>query len=135
MGETGRRGVEWGWTEMTRRLRWRQMLLAFFLAIPTAFASPLAEEAVTVSALVQNPDRYDGEIVRVTGAVAIYRERFSHTGEPYSVFHLRDGRASVVVFAWPHQGLRDGLRVRVTGAFVKVKTYVFIKAQRTVVLR
>ncbi|MGQ0568214.1 MAG: hypothetical protein ACT4P5_01585 [Armatimonadota bacterium] len=106
-------------------------IIAFIvLAMPAA-----AEETVTVLALVQHPDRYDGEVVRVTGAVGAYRDRVSGSGHPYSVFHLREGRASVMVFAWPHQDLRDGLRARVTGTFVKVKTFTFIKAQRTVVLR
>lgn len=94
-----------------------------------------AQEELTVGALLRNADRYDGEVVTVAGAVGAYRERVTATGEPYTTFQLRDARASVPVFAWPHQGLRDGLRVRVTGAFVKVKTYAFVKAQRTVVLR
>lgn len=107
-------------------------IIAFIVlaAMPAA-----TQETVTVLALVQHPDRYDGEVVRVTGAVAAYRERVSGSGYPYSIFHLREGRAFVVVFAWPHQGLRDGLRARVTGTFVKVKTFTFIKAQRTVVVR
>jgi cytochrome c-type biogenesis protein CcmE len=88
-----------------------------------------------VTALVQSADRYDGEVVRVVGLVAAYRERFSRSGEPYTAFDLRDGKASVAVFAWPHQGLRNGLRVRVTGTFFRLKTYGFIKAQRAVVVR
>jgi hypothetical protein len=67
--------------------------------------------------------------------VAAYRERISHAGDPYTVFTLRDARASITVFAWPHQGLRNGLRVRVTGSFARVKTFAFVRAQRTVVVR
>jgi RecJ-like exonuclease len=93
-----------------------------------------AQGAVTLSGLVHNPNLYDGDVVRVAGTVADYRERVSSLGKPYTIFRLRDGSASVAVLAWSHQGLHEGLRVEVTGAFVKVKTYMFIKAQRTVVL-
>lgn len=105
-------------------------VLIVLVALP-----PPAQEPVTVSALVQSPDRYDGELVRVAGGVADYQERISHPGGPDTIFHLREGRASGVVFAWPHLGFRNGLRVRVTGTFIKVKTYSFVKAQRTVVVR
>lgn len=111
-----------------------RLLLAATLA--ALAAAPLsAQDAITVSALVDGADRYDGEVVRVVGLVAAYRERLSRSGEPYTAFDLRDGKASVAVFAWPHQGLRNGLKVRVTGTFFRLKTYGFIKAQRAVVVR
>jgi hypothetical protein len=88
-----------------------------------------------VTALVQYPDRYSGEIVEVTGTVTGYRERVALSGVPYTFFRLRDGRVSVAVYAWPHLGLHDGLRVHVMGHFEKVKTYLFINAHRTVVVR
>jgi hypothetical protein len=121
-----------------RPLMLRRPAVALALvAAALALAAPPAQtqEGVTIATLLQFPDRYDGEIVSVTGIVAAYRERVSHTGEPYTVFTLRDARASITVFAWPHQGLRNNLRVRVTGAFAHVKTYSFIRAQRTIVLR
>jgi DNA polymerase III alpha subunit len=116
----------------------RRSVVTLALIATTIFmvAPPLvAQEGVTIATLLQFSDRYDGEVVTVAGVVAAYRERVSHSGEPYTVFTLRDARASVTVFAWPHQGLRNNLRVRVTGAFAHVKTYSFIRAQRTIVLR
>lgn len=105
------------------------LVMAALVSLPAS-----AQERVTLSALVGNPDQYDGKVIAVTGFVRAYRERHSREADPYTIFHLREGIASVVVIAWPHQGLRDGLRVQVTGTFVKVKTFLFIKAQSTIVL-
>lgn len=105
------------------------LVMAALVSLPAS-----AQERVTLSALVGNPDQYDGKVIAVTGVVAAYRERRSREADPYTIFHLREGIESVVVIAWPHQGLRDGLRVQVTGTFVKVKTFLFIKAQSTIVL-
>jgi len=112
------------------------LLLTLLIAPPS-----LAQVAATVPDVVKNPDRYDGQTVSTTGTIAAYRERVSRAGNPYTTFRLEDAGASVAVFAWKHQGLRDGLRVRVTGKFAKVKQvgrYTFyneIEAQRIEVLR
>lgn len=106
------------------------------VALVVLAALPLsAQETVTVFGLVHTPERYDGDVVSVGGTVVDYRERISSAGDPYTIFHLREGSASVAVLAWPHQGLHDGFRVQVMGVFVKVRTYMFVKAQRIVVLR
>lgn len=84
-------------------------------------AAPLLAQAVSVAALVGDPDRYDGRVVTVAGVVSGYRERVSRAGNPYTTFRLEEGGGSVAVFAWGHRGLRDGLRVRVTGVFQKVR--------------
>ncbi len=57
----------------------------------------------------------------MVGTIGDYRERVSARGNPYTTFHLQDGTAQVSVFAWKHQGLRNGLRVRVVGTFAKVR--------------
>lgn len=100
----------------------------------------LAQQAVTVSALLLHPEQYDGKTISVVGTVARYQERVSARGNPYTTFRLEDGGA-VSVFAWHHQGLRDGLRVRVVGTFFKVRRvgrYVFrneVEAQRIEAVR
>ena len=112
------------------------LLLALLIAPPL-----LAQVAATAADIAQNPDRYDGQTVTVTGTIAAYRERVSRAGNPYTTFRLEDGGASVAVFAWKHQGLRNGLRVSVTGRFAMVKRvgrYTFyneIEAQQIRALR
>jgi hypothetical protein len=80
----------------------------------------LAQHVVSVQALTQDPDHYDGKVVAVVGTITAYRERVSNAGNPYTTFRVMDGGASVAVFIWNKQGLGDGQRVRVTGAFAKV---------------
>lgn len=80
----------------------------------------LAQHAVSVQALAQDPDRYDSKVVVVVGTITAYRERVSDAGNPYTTFRLTDGGASVAVFIWNKQGLGNGQKVRVTGAFAKV---------------
>jgi hypothetical protein len=92
------------------------LLVILFGVVPT-----LAQQAVTPQALGQNPDRYDKQLVSVTGTIVSYRERVSAHGKPYTTFRVKSDSASVSVFAWKHQGLRNGQRVRVIGTFKKVK--------------
>jgi cytochrome c-type biogenesis protein CcmE len=92
-------------------------VLLVLLVVPAAFAQQL----LTVPVLLQHSDEYDGKVVSVTGAITSYRERVSARGNAYTTFRVEDGGASVSVFAWEHQGLHDGQRVRVTGTFDKVK--------------
>ncbi len=108
----------------------------FLLLLTIGFLQ--AQVTIAVLALVKNSDRYDGQIVTVMGTVTGYRERTSRAGNPYTTFRLEDAGASVLVFAWKHQGLRNGQRVQVTGKFLKTKRvgrYTFyneIEAQRIV---
>ena len=80
-----------------------------------------AQHTVTLRALVQDPDQYDGKVVAVVGTVTAYRERVSDAGNPYTTFRLTDGDSSIAVFIWNRQGLSNGQKVRVTGAFAKVR--------------
>jgi hypothetical protein len=80
-----------------------------------------AGEKVSVAALLQNPKRCDGKTVIVEGKIISYQEKFSRRGNPYTTFRLEDNGFSVAVFAWGHIGLKDGLRVRVSGVFQRVK--------------
>jgi hypothetical protein len=113
----------------------RSLSLAVSLVLFT-MSSVLAQQLVTVSVLLQHPDQYDGKVISITGTVAAYRERVSASGNSYTTFSLLEGDASVSVFAWEHQGLRNGVRVRIIGMFAKVKRvgrYTFyneIQAQR-----
>lgn len=80
-----------------------------------------AQHTVSLRALVQDPDQYDGKVVTVVGTVTAYRERVSDAGNPYTTFRLTDGGSSLAVFIWNKQGLSNGQKVRVTGAFAKVR--------------
>jgi hypothetical protein len=99
------------------QMRWAiQVVIMILLA---SFA--LAGEKISVADLLQNPERYDGKTVIVEGKIISYQERFSRRGNQYTTFRLEDNGFSVAVFAWGHLGFKDGLRVRVSGVFQKVK--------------
>ena len=98
----------------------RTLGVAVLLVLLTAPAV-LAQQLLTISVLLQHSDQYDGKVVSVTGAITAYSERVSARGNAYTTFRMEEGGASISVFAWEHQGLHDGLRVRVTGTFDKVK--------------
>ncbi|MDR7414960.1 MAG: hypothetical protein QN193_02410 [Armatimonadota bacterium] len=111
-------------------------VLIAVLVVSSAFG-----QLVSIATLLGNPDRYDGQVVTVVGMISGYRERVSRAGNPYTTFRLEEGGSSVAVFAWGRQRLQDGLRVRVTGVFQKVRRvgrYTFyneIEAQRIERLR
>ena len=92
-------------------------VLLVLLTVPAV----LAQQLLTISVLLQHSDQYDGKVVSITGAVTAYSERVSARGNAYTTFRVEEGGASVSVFAREHQGLHNGLRVRVTGTFDKVK--------------
>jgi DNA polymerase III alpha subunit len=77
---------------------------------------------LSVQALVQDPNRYNGKVVTVVGTITAYRERASESGNFYTTFRLTDGDASVTVFTWNKQNFGNGQKVRVTGTFAKARS-------------
>ncbi|HEV2283794.1 MAG TPA: DUF3761 domain-containing protein [bacterium] len=97
--------------------RWFSLvILSIFITVRPA----LAQQAISVSSLIQHATQYDGKVVTVTGVVVAYRERVSGNGNAYTTFRVEENGSSVSVFAWKYQGLHEGERVRVIGAFKKV---------------
>jgi hypothetical protein len=127
-----------GLVQMSRRRRITLLLPMLVLLVSTSWS--VAQPIVTVSAILQHPDQYDGKVVSVAGTITTYREHVSAKGNPYTTFRLEDG-GSISVFAWKHQGLKNGLRVRATGTFAATKRvgqYIFhneIEAQQIRVLK
>lgn len=120
-------------------MRWRRAVCVSGALVVLLSLVALAQ-AVSVATLLADPDRYDGQVVTVSGVVSGYRERVSRAGNAYTTFRLEEGSSSVAVFAWGHRGLRDGQRVRVTGVFQRIRRvgrYTFyneIEARRVEVL-
>ena len=96
-------------------------VLAALVLVCLVTVDARADPPVTLQALVQNPNRYDGKVVTVVGTVVAYHERASDSGHPYTVFRLTDGDASVVVFTWNRHRLGNGDKVRVTGTFARAR--------------
>ncbi len=103
-------------------VRVAQGMLAALALVCLVTVAAHADPPLTVQALVQNPNRYDGRVVTVVGTISAYRDRASDTGHPFTVFLLNDGSASVTVFIWNKHPLGNGDKVRVTGTFVRAKS-------------
>jgi hypothetical protein len=97
----------------------RRLLCAAVILL--GVAPVLALQTVTIHALAQNPDQFDGKVVSVVGSISDYRELLSGAGNAYTNFRLTEGEASVSVFIWNKQGLSNGQKARVTGTFAKTR--------------
>jgi DNA polymerase III alpha subunit len=74
----------------------------------------------TPSAILANPDRFDGQPVVIGGTITNLQERVSRAGNSYYTLDLSDGRQAIRVFSFGKAVCRAG-RATVEGAFEKVK--------------
>jgi hypothetical protein len=100
-------------------VRSRPLSLLAALALVASIAPVLAQTTTTPSELKENPDRYDGKVVTVSGTVYRYREGVSRHDNPYTTFSLADQKAAVRVYSRRQEGLKNGMTVTVTGRFAK----------------
>lgn len=118
----------------------RTVLFTAFLVLLATSSAPAQQDA-EVRDLAQNPAGHYGKVITVEGTIAGYQTRVTARGTPYASFRLKEGDASVMVFAGRPKGLRNNLHVRVTGKFTKLKRVgrdTFrnaVEAYRVVVLR
>ncbi len=76
----------------------------------------------SVSAILKNPDKYDGKMVRVEGIVESVNSRKSEGGNPYTTLTIRDSSGgSLNVFRMGRPPVRNGDAVVVIGRFQKIK--------------
>ena len=86
-----------------------------------AWLLPSTSHALELQALLEAPDKYDGQQIAVIGKASAPRHNESR-GKPFTVFDLADqaGR-SVRVFSWGHLVFHEGDLVAVEGAFLQAK--------------
>jgi len=81
----------------------------------------VAAQTMTVSAILQHPDQYDGKVINVVGRIAAYQERVT-VGDTYATFRLEDGNSYLTVYFFGKRlGLKNGLRIRVIGTYSAFK--------------
>ncbi len=97
----------------------RTLFACLFAALALAAVGVAAPDRVTATPtqLRQNPERYDGKAVMVSGTIRLYSERVSRRDEPYTTFSLADQNTAVRVYSRRHEGLSEGMEVTVTGRF------------------
>ncbi len=74
-----------------------------------------------IARILAHPEAYHEQHLRLTGRVEHLRQKFSRRGNPYTLFRLNDGVASLKVYLRGHPPLREGQWVRVEGVFYAVK--------------
>jgi len=78
--------------------------------------------ATTVKAILENPSRYDGQDVTVTGETSEVKSTVSRRGNPYTTFRLSDASgAAITIYTRGNPDVKSGEAVRVTGTFRQVK--------------
>ncbi len=83
---------------------------------------PAAADALdtSVSAILADPDRFDGQEVTIGGTITHLRQTVSRRGNPYYTFDLSDGTRTIRVFSFGRSPCKDGSAATVTGTFGKV---------------
>ena len=78
-------------------------------------------QVLTISEIINNPDRYHLKTVTVKGNVLDVKHKISQKGNEYTVFVLSDGSARIKVFTFGSSQINVGDKVKVEGVFYKVK--------------
>jgi hypothetical protein len=100
--------------------------LILLLTVVSNGASP----SVPVSAILANPQQFDGKTVTIQGTAAAVKPTISRRNNPYTTLRVRDGGAEITVFTFGHPDIQNDDRVEVTGVFSQVKRvppYTFYK--------
>ncbi|PYN72236.1 MAG: hypothetical protein DMD96_34930 [Candidatus Rokuibacteriota bacterium] len=90
------------------------------LGLLLAAAGPAGALDTSPSAILTNPDRFDGQIVTISGTITNLRETVSRRGNPYYTFDLSDGKQAIRVFSFGKAPCRAGTAA-VEGTFERVK--------------
>jgi len=100
-----------------KRLCWASFVIALALLVR---ALPTAALDTSPSAILTNPDRFDGKSVTMHGAITNLHETVSRRGNPYYTFDLSDGKRTIRVFSFGKAQCHTGTAT-VEGTFEQVK--------------
>jgi hypothetical protein len=75
----------------------------------------------TASKILEDPDKFDGKTVTITGTVVQLRTTVSRKGNPYYTYDLHDGARAIRVFSFGKPVCAEGTTATIEGRFTKVK--------------
>jgi len=106
-----------------KRLTFLPLVHFFILLLTTVltFYGCANAQVLTVSEILNHPDKYHLKTVLVKGEVLDVKHKVSKRGNPYTVFVLSDGKKSLNVFTFGTPEINVGDKVKVEGIFYKVK--------------
>jgi hypothetical protein len=84
-------------------------------------SSPGAALDTSPSAILADPNQFDGQPVTLRGTVTNLRGRISARGNAYYTFDLDDGKQAIRVFSFGESACKNGQIAAVEGQFLKVK--------------
>lgn len=95
--------------------------LIAWAALAGTFAFPVHAFEATARAILAAPERYDGQVVTLGGAVTNLNQRVSQRGNAYYTFDLHDATGRIRVFSFGQAPCSEGGRAVVNGTFETVK--------------
>ena len=86
-----------------------------------ASRQPAPDTSSLIARILARPEAYHEKHLALIGRVRNLRQKFSRRGNPYTLFRLDDGQASLKVYLRGHPPIQEGQWVRVEGVFYAVK--------------
>src|SRR5678815_2746229 len=80
--------------------------ILLLIALATSTSAQLVSSSLT--AILADPDRFDGQSVTIRGTVTNLQERVSRRGNPYYTLDLSDGKQAIRVFPFGTAACRAG---------------------------
>jgi len=96
-------------------------LLILLLTTVLTFFVFAEVQALTISEIINHPDKYHLSTVQVKGKVLDLKSKTSKRGNDYTIIVLSDGTGNITVFTFGTPKIKFGDTVKVIGIFYKVK--------------
>lgn len=104
------------------RRRWSTSTIAVAALLLTVMVAHAASDRDTsVSAILQDPGKFDGQMVIVRGSVTNLKSTVSRRGNPYYTYELRQGGRAIQIFSFGTAPCAEGDSATVEGLFTTVK--------------
>jgi len=96
-------------------------LLILLLTTVLTFFVFTEAQALTISEIINHPDKYHLSTVQVKGKVLDLKSKTSKRGNEYTIMVLSDGTGNITVFTFGTPKIKPEDTVKVKGVFYKVK--------------
>ena len=102
------------------KTKMNSLILTFFIIC--LLSLPKTTYCQAIKSILQNPHRYDGKIVQVSGKVIAPHFKQSNTTKAYTMFKLTDSQGNIVsVFSSGTLSIKENDLVKVMGVYQEAK--------------
>ena len=106
---------------LNKRIFFGIIAALFVIFIIIGYATSGAVTGISVSALVENQEKYHRKKVAVVGTVESVTEKKSIRGNIYYTTRLTDGKNHVNIFSFGNPKIHDGQYIRAIGFYTQIK--------------